>query len=145
MNIEIFTLKWFFIFYLVTGTLVFILGIIQIVNPPVVEKYLVGKTRNENPPAVMVKFLKYFFLFTIINLVLSFFPFSIAELLFSIWSLGMVYIIGIQLVRWEQTRRLIREYRSNLQIYTRYTGAIMVAVGCVIFMLIYHLLNRGSL
>lgn len=145
MNIEIFTLKWFSIFYLVTGTLVFILGIIQIVNPPAVVKYLVEKARNENPPGVLVKFLKYLFLFTIVNLVLSFFPFSIAELLFSIWSLGMVYLIGIQLVRWEQTRRLVREYRSNLHTYTRYTGAIMVAVGCVIFMLIYHLLNRGTL
>jgi len=145
MNIEIFTLKWFFVFYLVTGILVLTLGIIQVVKPPAVEKYLAGIARNEDPPTVIVKVLKYFFLFTIINLVLSFFPFSIAELLFSIWSLGMVYIIGIQLVRWEQTRRLIREYRSNLQPYTRYTGAIMVAVGCVIFMLIYHLLNRGSL
>src|SRR6056297_237046 len=126
---EAFSQKWFTMYYLCLGVLVFFSGFIVMASYRRIKVYLNTEAENETPPVALRNLLKYLFLFTIPCLVFSFMPFSWIELLFSIWSFFIVYIAGIQLVRWDQTRILIRQHPEKLEWYIRFTGAMMVAVG----------------
>lgn len=142
---EAFSQKWFTLYYLVLGILVFFSGFLFIISCQKIRVYLVSQADHKKPPAAIRNILKYLFLFTIPCFILSFIPFSWIELLFSIWSLFIVYIAGIQLVRWEQTRLIIQDNPEKLDGYIRLTGAIMVAVSLVIFALSYLAINRTAL
>ncbi len=134
---ETLSAQWFIFYYLLLGFLILISGLYLIGYDLKVRDYLVQQAQEQTPPDLLRTILKYLFLFTIPCLVFSFFPFSWVELLFSFWSLFIVYIAGIQLVRWENTRLLIRDRPDRLQFFIRMTGAIMVAVSLVIFSLSY--------
>ena len=142
---EAFAQKWFTMYYLSLGVVVFISGFILILSFQKIQNYLIDQAGDEKPPAAIKNLLKYLFLFTIPCLFFSFIPFSWIELLFSIWSFLIVYIVGIQLVRWDETRMLIRQNPEKLEWYIRLTGAIMVAVGLVILLLGYIVINRLNL
>lgn len=142
---EEFSQKWFTMYYLCLGVLVFISGFIVLGSYRRIKNYLRREAENEDPPVALRNLLKYLFLFTIPCLVFSFMPFSWIELLFSIWSFFIVYIAGIQLVRWDQTRVLIRKKPEKLEWYIRFTGAMMVAVGLVILLLAYFVIRRTNL
>ena len=142
---EAFSQKWFTMYYLCLGVLVFFSGFIVMVSYRRIKNYLIREAENEDPPVALRNLLKYLFLFTIPCLVFSFLPFSWIELLFSIWSFFIVYIAGIQLVRWNQTRVLIRQNPEKLEWYIRFTGAMMVAVGLVILLLAYFVIRRTNL
>lgn len=142
---EAFAQKWFTMYYLSLGVVVFISGFILILSFQKIQNYLIDQAGDEKPPTAIKNLLKYLFLFTIPCLFFSFIPFSWIELLFSIWSFLIVYIVGIQLVRWDETRMLIRQNPEKLEWYIRLTGAIMVAVGLVILLLGYIVINRLNL
>ena len=142
---EAFAQKWFTMYYLSMGVLVFCSGFVLIISFRRIRNYLIDQAGDDKPPAAIKNLLKYLFLFTIPCLFFSFIPFSWIELLFSIWSFFIVYIVGIQLVRWEETRILIRQNPEKLEWYIRLTGAIMVAVGLVILLLGYIVINRLNL
>lgn len=142
---EAFSQKWFTMYYLCLGVLVFFSGFVVMVSYRRIKNYLTREAQNKKPPVALKNLLKYLFLFTIPCLVFSFMPFSWIELLFSIWSFFIVYIAGIQLVRWEQTRIMIRQNPEKLEWYIRFTGAIMVAVGLVILLLAYIVIRRINL
>ncbi|NGP77261.1 hypothetical protein G3570_11485 [Balneolaceae bacterium YR4-1] len=142
---EAFSQKWFTMYYLCLGVLVFLSGFIVMVSYRRIKNYLTREAENEDPPVALRNLLKYLFLFTIPCLVFSFMPFSWIELLFSIWSFFIVYIAGIQLVRWNQTRVLIRQNHEKLEWYILFTGAMMVAVGLVILLLAYFVIRRTNL
>lgn len=142
---EAFAQKWFTMYYLSLGVVVFISGFILILSFQKIRSYLIDQAADDKPPAAIKNLLKYLFLFTIPCLFFSFIPFSWIELLFSIWSLFIVYIVGIQLVRWDETRILILQNSEKLGWYIRLTGAIMVAVGLVILLLGYIVINRLNL
>lgn len=137
--------KWFTMYYLCLGVLVFFSGFVVLSSYQRLKKYLIVEAENKKPPVAFRNLLKYLFLFTIPCLVFSFMPFSWIELLFSIWSFFIVYIAGIQLVRWEQTRILIRQNSESLDWYIRFTGAMMVAVGLVILLLAYFVIRRTNI
>lgn len=142
---EAFTQKWFAMYYPLLGIVLCVSGFVMILFYTKVRSYLVNQAASEKPPTAIRNILKYLLLFTLPCLFLSFFPFSWIELLFSLWSLFIVYITSIQLVRWKQTRLLIREHPEKLEGYIRLTGAIMVAVGVVILLLGYIVINRIAL
>lgn len=142
---EAFSQKWFTMYYLCLGVLVFISGFTVMGAYRRIKNYLASKAEYEKPPVALRNLLKYLFLFTIPCLVFSFMPFSWIELLFSIWSFFIVYIAGIQLVRWDQTRVLIRQNPDKLEWYIRFTGAMMVAVGLVILLLAYFVIRRTNI
>lgn len=142
---EDFAQKWFTMYYLSLGVVVFISGFILIFSFQKIRSYLMDQAGDDKPPAAIKNLLKYLFLFTIPCMFFSFIPFSWIELLFSIWSFFIVYIVGIQLVRWDETRILIRQNPEKLEWYIRFTGAIMVAVGLVILLLGYIVINRLNL
>lgn len=142
---EAFSQKWFAMYYPLLGTITFFAGFAMMLFYNRLRGYLVEQAGNDTPPTAIRNILKYLLLFTLPCLILSFLPFSWIELLFSLWSLLIVYIAGIQLVRWEQTRHLIIENPERLEGYIRLTGAIMVAVGVVILLLGYIVINRTEL
>lgn len=142
---EAFAQKWFTMYYLSLGVVVLVSGIVLLISFKRIRNYLLSEAENDGPPSAIKNLLKYLFLFTIPCLFFSFIPFSWIELLFSIWSFFIVYIVGIQLVRWDETRILIRQNPEKLEWYIRLTGAIMVAVGLVILLLGYIVINRLNL
>lgn len=144
MNLEQFTTQWFLFYYLGVGLFLVGSGIYLILKKEQAKQFLLTASKNEHPPRLLVLVLKYFLLFTLPGLILSFLPFSIVELLFTLRSLLLTYIAGIRLVRWEQSRTLIRTSSEKLPEIIRSSGAIMVSVGLAIFLLAYFVINRSS-
>jgi uncharacterized membrane protein len=141
MDLESFSTKWFALYYSVLAISLIGAGGYLTLKKDQIATYLTNKADHENPPTLFIRVLKYFLFFTLPGLVLSFTPFSWIELLFTIWSLIVVYIAGLQLVRWEQSRTLIKASRQLPSIIKR-SGAIMVAVGSAIFLLAYLVITR---
>lgn len=144
MSFEQFTSQWFLFYYLAVGFFLVGSGFYLILRKERAKQFLVKASKNENPPRLLVLILKYFLLFTLPGLILSFLPFSIIELLFTLWSLLLVYLAGIRLVHWDQTRTLVRASTEKLPGFIRSSGAIMVSVGLAIFLLAYFVINRAS-
>lgn len=142
---EAFAQKWFTMYYLSLGIVVFVSGFVFMVSFQKIKNYLLEEAKDEKPPTAIRNLLKYLFLFTIPCLIFSFIPFSWIELLFSIWSFFIVYIAGIRLVRWDETRIAISQNPDKLEWFIRFTGAIMVAVGLVILLLGYIVIKRINL
>lgn len=137
-----FSVKWFTLYYPILGILCLVLGIGLMFKTDAFYQYLQARSQNEQPPALLRNILKYFFLFTLPCLLFSFFPFSWVELLFSLWSLIIVYVAGVQLVRWPQTRQFILQYPDKAQTSIFRTGAIMLAVSPVMFLLSYLVIRK---
>ena len=142
MDLANFSAKWFVIYYILLGLILSISGILLVVNRQKATEFLSSAADSEKPPRLFIRVLKYFLLFTLPGIVLSFFPFSWIELLFTLWSLLVVYIAGLQLVRWDQTRALIEASSEKTSVLIRRIGAIMVAVGLAILLLAYFVISR---
>lgn len=145
MTIEAFSVKWFTLYYLALGTLAGSAGLYFLVKTRHFKKYLQVYADSDHPPPAIRMVLKYFLLFTIPAAILSFFPFSWIELFFSVWSLLFVYVVGLQLVRWEQLHPFLKSKNHKLRIYIRYGGAMMLAVSVVMFLLSYLVILRSDL
>lgn len=144
MSFESFSTKWFTIYYFVLGLCLLGTGSYLVLKRQIAAQFLRDASDREKPPPLFIRILKYFLLFTLPGLVLSFLPFAWIELIFTIWSLLLVYIAGIQLVRWEQSRTLIKANADHLPQIVRRSGAIMVAVGLAILLLAYLVIKRTS-
>lgn len=138
-----FSTKWFLIYYAILGLLFISGGSYLAFRPAVIKKWLLHVAENEKPPVLLIRILKYLALFTLPGLILAFFPFSWIELLFCIWSLLLMYIAGVQLVRWDQSRTLIQNKQEQLTSSIRKSGAIMVSVGFAILLLAYSVVERA--
>ena len=137
-----FAAKWFTLYYPILGLIFLICGIGLIAKVDSIERYFQAEAASDQPPAVPRTILKYFFLFSLVCLILSFLPLSWPELLFSIWSLIIVYAAGIQLVRWPQTRQSVLHHLNKTKRMIKYTGVIMLAVSPVMFLLCYLVIQR---
>lgn len=142
MDLEEFSTKWFALYYTVVALFLIGGGSYLILKKKHVADFLRKAADHEKPPSILIRIIKYFLFFTLPGLVLSFMPFSMIELLFTLWSLLLVYIAGIQLVRWNQSRALIKASSQKLPDTVRRSGAMMVAVGIAIFLLAYLVINR---
>lgn len=138
-----FSTKWFLIYYAILGFLFIAGGGYLAFRPAVIKKWLLRVAENEKPPVLLIRILKYLTLFTLPGLILAFIPFSWIELLFCIWSLLLMYIAGVQLVRWDQIRTLIQNNQEQLTSSIRKSGAIMVSVGFAILLLAYSVVERA--
>lgn len=145
MDLEALSIRWFILYYLTLGTILICTGTYLLVRHNHLAAIFNDTLSREQPPKLFRKILKYFFLFTLPCLVFSFFPFSWIELLFSVWSLLLVYLAGIQLVRWQQTRKLLDKSDRSLQDIVFYSGAIMLSVAVAIFLLAFLVINRTQL
>lgn len=139
-----FSAKWFLLYYGLTGLLLILTGTYLFIQKRKWSDWLLEASEQEKPPVLLIRILKYGVLFTLPGLVLSFFPFSWIELLFCIWSLLLLYIAAVQLVRWQQSQKLIRRFKKSLAVIIRRCGAIMVAVGFAILLLAYMVVVRAT-
>lgn len=142
---EVYALRWFSVYYFVLAMLLLLLGLRWILRPQPFSDSLVNPEKGEQSPRAPIQALKYFLLFTVPGLFLSFFPFSWPELLFSLWSLLVVYLLGSMLLRWKQIRPFLVEQKNRLPKYVRRTGVILLALAVLMFLLFYRKLNQTSL
>ena len=144
MHANALSTKWFIIYFALLGILLIGNGIFLILKKGTSSHFILEATNHEKPPRFLVRILKYLLLFTLPGLFLSFMPFSWIELLFTLWSLLLVYIAGIQLVRWDERRAVIKSQAENLPNIIRRSGAIMVAVGSALLLLAYLVIKQVS-
>jgi len=141
---ENFSTQWFTAYYLSLGALLMSYGIYLLFKTESIQQFLVDAAVDEQPPKVWRTVLKYLLLFTIPGLVLSFFPLSWIELIFSLWSLFIIFMAGQLLLLWPQTSRAIIKAGDELLKKIRYVAANMIIIGIVLFMLCYLLLERTT-
>lgn len=139
-----FATQWFLVYYSILGVLLTLAGGYLLIRRETMKAWLCDAARRKRPPAPLVRILKYAVLFTLPGLFLSFIPFSWIELIFCIWSLLLLYIAGVQLVRWEQSRKLIQHNRESLSETIYKSGAIMLSVGFAILLLAYSVVERAT-
>lgn len=131
--------KWFSVYYLTLGVLLFSGGIYLFIKIRAVTTYLKNISTNEKPPGIWVGTIKYLLLFTFSCLILSFFPFSWAELVFSLWCLIIIYTTGQLLVHWKQSAAVLQKNLEQLPRKIRFVALNMLSLGLIMFLLYYHL------
>ncbi len=139
---ENFSAQWFTAYYVSLGALLLSYGIYLLFKTSSIDTYLKTAAQEPKPPRIWRTVLKYLLLFTIPGFILSFFPFSWVELLFSIWSLFIIYMAGQLLVLWPHTSKAILAGGEQVSRKIRYVAANMIIIGLILFMLTYLLLER---
>ncbi len=141
---ENFSTQWFTAYYLALGSLLLSYGVYLLFKTDSIHRYLIESASDSQPPKVWRTILKYLLLFTIPGLILSFIPLSWIELIFSVWSLFIIFMAGQLLVLWPQTSKAIIQTGDDLKKKIRYVAANMIIIGIVLFMLCYLLLERRT-
>ena len=141
---ENFSAQWFTAYYVSLGALLISYGVYLFIKTDSVKSYLIDAAGHESPPRIWRTVLKYLLLFTIPGLILSFFPFSWIELLFSIWCLIIIYVCGQLILMWEHTAHAILNNSDELSRKIRIAAANMVSIGIILFLLTYILLERNN-
>ncbi|MEX2600186.1 MAG: hypothetical protein WD355_00980 [Balneolaceae bacterium] len=137
--------RWFTVCYLALGLLLITGGTYTLTRLSMLRGYVTGAARHEHPPTIWIKTIRYLLLFTLPSLVLSFFPFSWVELIFSIWCLIIVYTAGQMLAYWKQTANMILDNQDAIPGKLKLIAANMISIGLILFLLCYHLLStRGT-
>ncbi len=137
-----YSVKWFTVYYLCLGILGLSGGLYCLLRSGKIARDLIEKTKSDHPPVRLKIFLRYFLVFTIPTLFLSFFPFSWIELAFSLWCLFIIYLTGSLLLRWSTIHPLLVDLSPRLlKKYIRITGAIMLSLGGVIFILFFRIIQ----
>lgn len=137
-----FSAQWFTAYYITLGTLLVSFGFYLIARHYKMAEKLKAAAQKEKPPYAFKSSLRYLLLFTIPGVVLAFFPFSWIELLFSVWLLFIIFILGSLLVQWKGVSQQILNNSGTLHKKIRFAGMNMVSIGIVLFMLCYLLLSR---
>ncbi|TVQ66101.1 MAG: hypothetical protein EA360_06900 [Balneolaceae bacterium] len=139
---EQFSAQWFTAYYLSLGALLLSYGIYLLLKTVPVRDYILEISGDPQAPLLLRRVLKYLLLFALPGLFLSFFPFSWVELIFSLWSLFVIFIGGQLLLIWPQTSKMIRENSELIRGKVRFAAANLITIGIILFMLTYLLLER---
>jgi hypothetical protein len=139
---ENFSTQWFTAYYVSLGALLLSYGLYLLVKTDSFKSFLLSAAEEETPPPVFKTVLKYLLLFTIPCVVLSFTPFSWIELLFSLWSLIIIYVAGQLILVWPHTAKAILENAGQLKRKVRVVAANMMSIGVILFLLTYLLIER---
>lgn len=138
-----FSIQWFTAYYVSLGTLLLGYGIYLIAKQHQMADYLREiASSTEEAPQVFRSVLKYLLLFTLPGLILSFFPFSWIELIFTVWSLIIIYTVGQMLLQWPVVSQQILAASGTLHKKIRFAGINMVSIGVVLFMLCFVLISK---
>lgn len=139
---EYFSTKWFIAYYIALGAMLISYGVYLLVKTDSMKVFLLKAAAEDQPPAIWRKVLKYFLLFTLPCLILSFIPFSWVELFFSIWSLLIAYLLGQLLLLWPQTSQAMVKLADELAGKIRFVAANLISIGVILFLLCYLLTER---
>lgn len=134
--------RWFSVYYLTFGVLLISGGIYLFIKIRAATTYLIEISASEKPPGIWIGIIKYLLLFTVPCLILSFFPFSWPELVFSVWSLIIIYTSGQLLIYWKQSASVIRRNIEQLPQKIRFLAFNLLSLGLIMFLLYYHLHTR---
>ena len=139
-----FSVQWFTAYYVSLGTLLIGYGLHLIIKQHQMADYLLDVAAStDKAPRVFRSVLKYLLLFTLPGLILSFFPFSWIELIFTVWSLIIIYTVGQMLLQWPVVSKQILAEKETLHKKIRFAGINMVSIGVVLFMLCYILISTS--
>ncbi len=141
---EYYSTQWFLAYYVTLGALLIAYGFYLLIKTDQAGEYLLSAAENETPPAAWRTVLKYLLLFTLPGLILSFFPFSWIELLFSLWALLIIFVAGQLILVWPHTAKAIRAGRDDLKRKIRFAAANMLSIGLILFLLSYILIERSG-
>jgi len=140
-----FSAQWFTAYYIALGTLLISYGVYLLIKQHSMADYLRGVAKSyDAPPQVFRSVLKYLLLFTLPGLLLSFFPFSWIELIFSLWCLIIIYTVGQMLLQWRAVSNQILAVGGDLHKKIRFAGINMISLGVVMFMLCYVLISTTT-
>src|SRR5690554_4028115 len=104
---EHFSAQWFIAYYISLGAMLLSYGFYLLLKTETFKEYLLFAAGFEKPPKAWRNILKYLLLFTIPGFILSFFPFSWIEIIFSAWCFFIIFMAGQFLVVWPQTSKAI--------------------------------------
>lgn len=139
--IESFSAQWFTAYYVTLGSVLITCGVYLILNKASVKEYLLRAAEDKKAPLLFRKSLKYLLLFTLPGLLLSFFPFSWIELIFTLWSLVIIYTAGQMLIQWPALSKQIVAASEKIPRKISFIGFNMISIGVVLFMLCYVLMS----
>lgn len=137
---------WFLIYYFVLGALCLWYGTGFIRQPGIPARYLISSAASAKPPRLILKVLRFTLMFTVISLMVSLFPFSLYEMLFSVVTLGLVFAAGRLLLMWESLRGILVEKQDGLERLTRKVGWMLTGTGIASLALWFRLIaafNQG--
>lgn len=137
-----FSVQWFTAYYITLGVLLIGYGFYFLAKQHEMAERVRDAAKSPTPPSPLKSALKYFLLFTIPGLILSFFPFSWIELLFSLWSLIIIYTVGQMLVQWPSVAKQIQRLGDQLPKKVRFAAFNMISIGIVLFLLCYVLISN---
>jgi hypothetical protein len=129
--------NWFLIYLITLGSILLLTAFFWLRRPQPLHQYLMQHARQGEKPRIMLLLLRYLAIFSLLSLVLSFFPFSGIKLGFSIWSLFMLYILASMLLKWQHIAGLIDDKPALLHVYIRKACLMMLSIGMVLYMLAY--------
>lgn len=142
---ESFSSQWFTAYYLSLGSLLISYGVYLLIKTPAIKSFLIDAAEKEKAPFAWKTTLKYFLLFTIPGLILSFFPFSWIELLFSLWCLMIIYVAGQIILVWPQAANILLQSKDQIQKKIRYAAINMISIGIVLFLLAYLIIDHTKI
>jgi hypothetical protein len=141
---ENFSAQWFLAYYVSLGALLISFGIYLLAKTNAIREYLIEAAGHDSPPSSWKSVLRYLLLFTIPCLILSFMPLSWVELLFSVWSLVIIYVGGQLILLWPHTAKAIIDAGDVLPRKIRIAAANMISIGIILFLLAYMVIQRSG-
>lgn len=133
---------WFLIVYALFGVVLLWFGVWMLYTPQHITNYLVKTAEAEKQPRVILKWLKYFLIFSFVSLLVSFYPVNLVGLLFSLACLIMVFVFGRILLSWNEVRDRLPHKKASIQKLARRTGGLMLTLSFLSFVLWYLHVNR---
>lgn len=135
--LEHFSTNWFLIYYIMLGTALLMSALFWLRRPQPLHRYLMSHVEENQKPYFILLMLRYLAIFSLLSLVLSFFPFSPIEFAFSLWSLVMLYLLASIMLKWRHLKRPLSGNPGLLYAYIRKACLMMLSIGMVLYMLAY--------
>lgn len=133
---------WFLIIYSLFGLVFLWFGGWMIFTPHHLTAYIVQSATAEQQPRLILKWLKYLFIFSIISLLVSVYPTDPLALVFSVSCLILVFIFGRMLLSWDSIRSELPKKSESILRLTRRTGFLIITLSVISFAFFYLHVTR---
>lgn len=133
---------WFLIIYILIGIVLLWMGYVLSFHPQRMVGYLVKTAQSGQQPRLIIRWLKYFLMFSVVSLIAGFFPFYLTGILFALSCLVLTFILGRILLMWEQVREILPDKKSSLTRLVQKTGYMLLTLSILCFVLWYMHVNQ---
>ncbi len=107
-------------------------------RPEVMSAYLTREAEAKRLPSHILKLIRYLLLFSTIGIVFSFGPIQPLTLLHSLFGLGMCFLVGRWLLKWEHLSELILAEKEKIPGAVRKFGILLVSWGVFSILIILN-------